>query len=114
MINGGITTRAQIEAQSAKVDGVMLGRAAYHDPWLLADRGKTRAGVVARMVEYCRQHRDVPLRGIVRHMLGLYHGAPRARLWRRMLSDAERLKENRAELLLDALEAVESREEVGA
>jgi tRNA-dihydrouridine synthase A len=114
VINGGITTRAQIEGQWAKVDGVMLGRAAYHDPWLLADPGKARAGVISRMVEYCRRHRDVPLRGIVRHMLGLYHGAPRARLWRRMLSDAERLRENRAELLLDALEAVESPEEIGA
>jgi len=114
VINGGITTHAQIEGQWAKVDGVMLGRAAYHDPWLLADPGKTRAGVVSRMVEYCRHHRDVPLRGIVRHMLGLYHGAPRARLWRRMLSDAERLRENRVELLLDALEAVESPEEIGA
>jgi tRNA-dihydrouridine synthase A len=113
VINGGMTTRMQIEAQLAKVDGVMLGRAAYHDPWLLADAGKTRAGVVSRMVEYCRHHRDVPLRGIVRHMLGLYHGAPRARLWRRMLSDADRLKENRAELLLDALEALESPEAIG-
>jgi tRNA-dihydrouridine synthase A len=114
VINGGITTRAQIEAQSSKVDGVMLGRAAYHDPWLLADPGKTRAGVVSRMAEYCRHHRDVPLRGIVRHVLGLYHGAPRARLWRRLLSDAERLKENRPELLLEALDAVEQREEIGA
>jgi tRNA-dihydrouridine synthase A len=114
VINGGITTRAQIEAQSAKVDGVMLGRAAYHDPWLLADAGKTRADVVSRMVEYCRHHRDAPLRSIVRHMLGLYHGAPRARLWRRLLSDAERLKENRPELLLEALDAVEHREEIGA
>ena len=114
VINGGIATRAEIDSQLAKIDGVMLGRAAYHDPWLLADAGKTRAGVVSRMVDYCRRHRDVPLRGIVRHMLGLYHGAPRARLWRRMLSDAERLKENRAELLLEALEAVESPEEIGA
>src|SRR2546426_719378 len=45
VINGGMTTRMQIEAQWAKVDGVMLGRTAYHDPWLLADAGKTRAGV---------------------------------------------------------------------
>ena len=112
VINGGITSRTQIEAQWVRVDGVMLGRAAYHDPWLLADAGKTRAGVVSRMVEYCRHHRDVPLRGIVRHMLGLYHGAPRARLWRRMLSDADGLKENRAELLLEAVGAMES-EEVG-
>ena len=112
VINGGITTRAQIEAELAQVDGVMLGRAAYHDPWLLADPGKTRSAIVSAMVAYCRRHHDVPLRSIVRHMLGLYHGAPRARLWRRMLSDAARLKENRAELLLEALEAVESREEV--
>src|SRR5438874_224815 len=115
VINGGITTRVQIESELAKVDGVMLGRAAYHDPWLLADAGKTRAGVVSAMVAYCRRHHDVPLRSIVRHMLGLYHGAPRARLWRRMLSDANRLKENRAELLLDALEAVETtREDIDA
>src|SRR5437764_3841864 len=106
VINGGITTRVQIESELAKVDGVMLRRAAYHDPWLLADAGKTRAGVVSAMVGYCRHHYDVPLRSIARHMLGLYHGAPRARLWRRMLSDANRLKENRAALLRDALEAV--------
>jgi tRNA-dihydrouridine synthase A len=111
VINGGITTRAQVEAELAKVDGVMLGRAAYHDPWLLSDPGKTRGDIVSAMAAYCRRHHDVPLRGIARHMLGLYHGAPRARLWRRMLSDAARLKENRAELLLEALEAVESREE---
>src|SRR5689334_24953640 len=41
VINGGITTRAQIESQLAQVDGVMLGRAAYHDPWVLADPGVT-------------------------------------------------------------------------
>jgi len=114
VINGGITTRAQIEDQLAEVDGVMLGRAAYHDPWLLADPGKRRVDVVQRMVEYARRQSDVPLRAIARHMLGLYHGLPRARLWRRLLSDAERLKQNRPELLIDALEAVESAEEIGA
>jgi tRNA-dihydrouridine synthase A len=41
-------------------------------------------------------------------MLGLYHGHKKARLWRRMLSDAERLRSNRPELLLEALEAVEA------
>jgi tRNA-dihydrouridine synthase A len=103
VINGGITTRAEIERQLTHVDGVMLGRAAYHDPWVLADPDKTRAGVVQRMVEYARRHRDVPLRAIARHMLGLYHGQPHARLWRRLLSDAEHLKQNRPELLLEAL-----------
>jgi tRNA-dihydrouridine synthase A len=108
VINGGITTRAQMDAQWAKVDGVMLGRAAYHDPWLLADPGKKRAEVGHAMFEYCRRHRDVPLRSIVRHMLGLYHGMPHARVWRRMLSDSERLKRNDAGLLLEALDVVET------
>lgn len=108
VVNGGITTRAAIEAHLRHVDGVMLGRAAYHDPWVIADAGRTRESVVRGMVEYCRQHRHVPLRNVTRHMLGLYHGMPRARLWRRMLSDAGRLAENRPELLLEALEAVDA------
>ena len=105
VINGGITTRAQIDGQLGRVDGVMLGRAAYHDPWLLADAGKTRAGVVRAMVDYARRH--LPLRQVTRHMLGLYHGMPHARVWRRMLSDSDRLRANRAELLLEALAVVE-------
>ena len=105
VINGGITTRAQIDAQLGKVDGVMLGRAAYHDPWLLADAGKSRADVVRAMVEYARRH--LPLRAVARHMLGLYHRMPHARVWRRMLSDSDRLRANRPELLLEALELVE-------
>ena len=105
VINGGITTRAQIDAQAGKVDGVMLGRAAYHDPWVLADAGKSRADVVRTMVEYARRH--LPLRQVARHMLGLYHGQPHARVWRRLLSDSDRLRTNRPELLLEALEIVE-------
>jgi tRNA-dihydrouridine synthase A len=106
VVNGGITTRDQIDAHLAHVDGVMLGRAAYHDSWLLADPGKTRAGVVRAMADYAA---GLPgLRLVARHMLGLYHGHPRARLWRRMLSDAVRLAQNDPRLLLEALDAVES------
>jgi tRNA-dihydrouridine synthase A len=105
VINGGITTRAQMSGQLQKVDGVMLGRAAYHDAWVLADAGKTRAGVVRAMSEYARRH--LPLRQVARHILGLYHGQPHARIWRRMLSDSERLKRNDPGLLLEALELVE-------
>lgn len=106
VINGGITAKAQIDSHLAHVDGVMLGRAAYHDTWLLADPGRTRAAVVQAMVDYAE---NLPsLRYVARHMLGLYHGHPRARLWRRMLSDPARLAQNDARLLLEALDAVES------
>ncbi len=108
VINGGITTSEAIEEHLRHVDGVMLGRAAYHDPWVIANVGNTRERVVHKMVEYCRRHREVPLRSVMRHMLGLYHGLPRAKLWRRMLSDARLLAQNRPELLLEALEAVDA------
>jgi tRNA-dihydrouridine synthase A len=108
VINGGFTTRDAIDEQLARVDGIMLGRAAYHDPWVIADAGRTREAVVHAMVSYCRRHPQVPIRSITRHMLGLYHGMPRARLWRRMLSDAGLLSRNRPELLLQAMEAVDA------
>ena len=108
VINGGITSRQQIEEHLAHVDGVMLGRAAYQHPWLLADAGKTRADVVRRMAGYAKT--VASLRQVTRHMLGLYHGHPRARLWRRMLSDCAALKRNDPDLLLEALEAVEALE----
>jgi tRNA-dihydrouridine synthase A len=110
VINGGISSKEQIQQQLARVDGVMVGRAAYNNPLLLADAGKSRAQVVARMVDYAKSlsGKNFSLRSIARHMLGLYYGHPHARLWRRMLSDSEALKKNRPELLLEALEAVES------
>ena len=105
VINGGITTRGEIDLQLKNVDGVMIGRAAYSNPWFLADEGKTRAEVVHRMVDYAR--RQDSLRHVTRHMLGLYHATPRARLWRRMLSDSAELEKNDPGLLLRALEAVD-------
>jgi tRNA-dihydrouridine synthase A len=83
----------------------MIGRAAYHNPWLIADAGKTRVDVVHAMYQYARQVES--LRHVTRHMLGLYHGHPRARLWRRMLSDPVELKRNDPNLLIRALEAVD-------
>ena len=110
IINGGITSLPEINLHLKSVDGVMIGRAAYSHPWFLADGGKTRAEVVRAMYEYAKKVES--LRHVTRHMLGLYHGMPRARLWRQMLSDSERLKRNRPELLLEALDAVEELERV--
>jgi len=119
VLNGGLTDLAAIEAQLQDVDGVMLGRAAYHDSWLLAQadaqlfgaRARSRAEVVQAMRAYAERQRaqGVALRQIARHMLGLYHGMPRARLWRRLLSDAARLAANDPALLSEALERVEGR-----
>jgi tRNA-dihydrouridine synthase A len=116
VLNGGVTTMEEVARHLERVDGVMLGRAAYHNPWVLADPGKTRAAVAQRMVDYCRRQRDsdFALRHVTRHMLGLYHGHPRARLWRRMLSNPVLRDKDDPGLLLDALEAVESRAMIAA
>ena len=112
VINGGIATWPEIESHLAQVDGVMLGRAAYHNPWLLARDGgpSQRAVVVQAMHAYAQREcaRGTALRHITRHMLGLYHSHQGARRWRQTLSDARRLATNDPELLLSALDAVES------
>ncbi len=115
VVNGGIETTEQIAAQLEHVDGVMLGRAAYHDPWVLARAGarvygtslRTREDVIQAMRAYAESElkSGTPLRAIARHMLGLYHGQPNARVWRRMLSDPALLAANRPALLLEAMAA---------
>jgi tRNA-dihydrouridine synthase A len=98
-INGGVTTLPQAEALLAKgLDGVMIGRAAYHDPGAVlvgADRlwGDAPLGdafdAVARMRPYIADHLAAGgrLHQITRHMLGLFAGRPGARSWRRVLSE---------------------------
>jgi tRNA-dihydrouridine synthase A len=113
VVNGGISTLEEIDAQLAAVDGVMLGRTAYHNPWLLAELDqrylgqagtrRTRRSVVEAVVPYAERHvaSGGSLRQVTRHMLGLYHGQPGARAWRRALSDADWLATNRPERLVD-------------
>ncbi len=113
VVNGGLDTQGQIDEQLGKVDGVMLGRVAYHDPYVLAvadarlfgGTAPSREAVVERMHRYAvtEATRGTPLRAIARHMLGLYHGQPNARAWRRTLSDARLLAINDPALLLDAI-----------
>jgi len=125
VVNGGVTSPAQVEAQLAFVDGVMLGRSAYHDPYALAELDcrlfggaapPSRAEIVRRMHRYAVQQvgRGVPLRAIARHMLGLYHGRPGGRRWRQLLSDAARLAANEPALLLEGAASVEARGEAVA
>jgi tRNA-dihydrouridine synthase A len=118
VVNGGINDWAGIATHLPHVDGVMLGRAAYHEPYLLADVDRrcydpaaptpSREQVVHSMHAYATQQiaRGTLLRNITRHMLGLFHCLPGARNWRRMLSDARELRDNDPQLLLRALETV--------
>jgi tRNA-dihydrouridine synthase A len=121
LLNGGLVDYVAIERELQFVDGVMLGRAAYHDPYLLAQADwklfgddapvRSRADVLRAMVPYVQAQtaRGVPLRAIVRHMLGLYHGQSNGRVYRRLLSDAEKLRDAGPRLLHEALAAVEPR-----
>jgi tRNA-dihydrouridine synthase A len=96
-INGGIETLDQAQAHLAHVDGVMLGRAAYQNPALLADVdarffGAAPGDVDAAVEIYCdyverRLHNGARLHGLIKPMLGLYNGRPGARLFRRHLSE---------------------------
>ncbi len=98
-INGGIASLDEAEAQLAHVDGVMLGRAAYHEPWLLADVDRRFFGAenpvaspheaLEAFMPYVEHElaRGAKLNSIARHVLGLFHGRPRARAFRRHLSE---------------------------
>ena len=103
-INGGFTSNTQVLEQLDVLDGVMLGREAYHNPWLLASwdaelygaqpQALSREDVEARMCDYMVREaatRGTPWSNIARHMLGLRNGLPGARRWRQVWSD-HRLK----------------------
>ena len=120
VLNGGLTALAQASTEMDGLDGVMLGRAAYHDPWMLAavDRlfydaptsaDPEREAVIARMSAYLRRHADsaTDVRNVVRHMLGLYQGQRGARRWRRTLSDPDFLRQHRVAALDAASHAFE-------
>jgi tRNA-dihydrouridine synthase A len=123
IINGGIKTNDEIESHLRHVDGVMIGREAYHNPYMMADwdarfygelRGDQTAGPASReqvleaMIPYIREQLErygplgLKLNGITRHMLGLMAGLPGARAFRQLLSDSRRLAEGNPELLLEA------------
>jgi tRNA-dihydrouridine synthase A len=99
VLNGGIETINDASSLGVEFDGVMLGRAAYGAPYILADvdyvffdetdSAPSREDVVGAMSEYVKREFEKGVRphSITRHMIGLYHGAPGARAWRRFLSE---------------------------
>jgi tRNA-dihydrouridine synthase A len=96
-INGGIKTFAETEHHLQHVDGVMIGREAYHNPYLLAEMGQLwkleapdRFDIIEQMLPYIHQRvaEGAPLSIITRHILGLFQNLPGARKWRQALSGA--------------------------
>lgn len=98
-INGGFKTLAQAKAQLATVDAVMIGRAAYDNPYLFAAadqaifgetaKPQTRPQVVQAMLPYIHRQveQGIRLHSITRHMLHLFHGQPGSRIWKRYLTE---------------------------
>jgi tRNA-dihydrouridine synthase A len=119
IINGGITSLEQTEAQLQYVDGVMIGREAYHNPWILSQAdhlifdgeksSRSRHRIVERLIPYVEKElsQGTPINRISRHILGLFQARPGARKWRRMISEESHKKESGSELLLRAAAQVE-------
>jgi tRNA-dihydrouridine synthase A len=123
VLNGGVQDLDQTEEHLARVDGVMIGRAAYQDPYVLAEADRrvfgdpspvpSREEVVRALLPYAERQcaRGVPVKAITRHILGLFNGRPGARLWRRSLSEEAHRPGAGPEVIEEALEGVVSRGE---
>lgn len=110
-INGGIASLEAVRAHLGQMDGVMIGRAAYHQPWDILGQADTlwdEAPPFAGPLEAAQALRDLVdahlagggrLHQISRHMLGLFHGRPGARGWRRQLSEGASKARDRTEAL---------------
>jgi len=113
VINGGIDSVPSVLAHLACVDGVMLGRAAYQTPWVLAQCQQRlfdwnsdidRVDIIAQMTDYIKRQvsAGTAVKHISRHMLGLFQGLPGARAWRRHLSENAWRDDKNVELLSQA------------
>jgi len=118
IVNGGITDLDAAKQHLVAVDGVMLGRSAYHNPYILAAADSrlfhdwrpapSREEVVEQMLPYIERElkRGSPLKQITRHMLGLFQGMPGARHWRRHLSEHGPRQGAGIEVVTQALESL--------
>jgi tRNA-dihydrouridine synthase A len=117
-INGGIKTIDAMQQHLEFVDGVMLGREAYHNPYLLADVDRlfygesrpalTRHEVIEALIPYVESElvKGTRLHSITRHLHGLFLGRPGARSWRRYLSEHDGCAEADVQVMLDAAKMI--------
>ena len=119
LVNGGIATLEQAQAQLAHVDGVMVGRAAYHDPYelhrmdaaLYGGPLRERGELLRALRPYVEAQlaRGVALKHVTRHVLGLFHGQPGGRAFRQVLSEGAHRAGVGWELVEQALDATTAR-----
>ncbi len=114
ILNGGVNSLIEAEQHLSALAGVMIGRAAYHDPWILRDADRqifggeagprSRHAVIDELLPYIEAKcaAGVPLPRMTRHMIGLFNGLPGARAWRRHLSENAYSKGAGPEVLLAA------------
>ncbi len=124
VVNGGFTAADAALEQIGPVDGVMLGRAAYDNPFLLAEIEAglhgialpDRAAAIEAYADYvdARLAEGVPLWRMTRHVLGLYRNLPGARAWRRTIAEGARRPGATGALLRQSLRLVESPERIAA
>jgi tRNA-dihydrouridine synthase A len=126
VLNGGIGTLAEAIEHLTWADGVMLGRAAYQNPWMLADVDRllfgeagspaSREAVLEALIPYVERHVAAGgrLNNITRHVLGLYHGQPRGRAFRRHLSENAVRERAGVDVLEAAIAVVRGRPELTA
>jgi len=126
VLNGGVRDTESVRAHLEQVDGVMIGRQAYSNPWwltelqaqLLSDPAAglpERAAVVMQMARYADEQvgQGVRLSHISRHMLGLFTGQPGARSWRRFVAEESRSEDANGDVLRRSLECFGVTNEAG-
>ncbi len=117
IINGGLASAELVDAVLGHVDGAMIGRQAYHQPYFLAELEQhfdpewampSRQEIVEQMVPYVDRQVEggASLNSITRHMLGLFAGQPGARAWRRYISEHTHREGAGSEVLINALNAM--------
>jgi len=116
ILNGGIKTFTEIGTHLKKVDGVMLGREAYQNPWMLSEVDnrlyqyatykQTRSDIIHQLIPYIENElsQGQSLAYITRHILGLFHGQPGGKKFRRILSEKAHKKGANTSVLIEALE----------
>ena len=127
IINGGITSTDQIKNHLIKTDGVMIGRSAYHSPYLLADIEKeifnnqnilSRQEVIEQLVPYVKEEikKGSRMNQIMRHTLGLFHGQTGSSFWKRYLSENMCVRDadiKKIDHIMDKVKSAPSMHQVG-